>query len=65
MMIKNEKVSINTHYRGLKRNEKSQFVKEVMDRCDICYTTVFYKLSHDNWSKLEREAIEKMIQNAD
>lgn len=40
---------------------KQEFRKKVMERCDISYPTFQQKVHNDGWTKLEREAVEKII----
>lgn len=47
---------------GYKR--KQEFRKKVMERCDISYPTFQLKVHNDGWTKLEREAVEKIIEES-
>lgn len=40
---------------------KQEFRKKVMEKCDISYPTFQLKVHNDGWTKLEREAVEKII----
>lgn len=61
-------MSIFDYYKSLPGYKgKQEFRKKVMDKCDISYPTFQLKVHNDSWNKLEREAIEQIIQkdNAD
>lgn len=53
---------ISNHYRKLELKEKTEFIKRVIERTGISYPSFFRKIKHDSWSKLEREAIEQLIE---
>lgn len=46
---------------------KQEFRKKVMERCDISYPSFQLKVRNNSWTKLEREAVERIIKedNAD
>lgn len=54
---------IKVFYDGLDEANKRQFVKRVLEITDWSLPTFYYKLSHDNYSKLELEAISKLIKS--
>ena len=54
---------IKVFYDGLDEANKRQFVKRVLEITDWSLPTFYYKLSHDNYSKLELEAISKLIES--
>ena len=53
---------ISNYYLSLSGKVKSKFIQDVIELCDISYPSFFYKMRNDSWTKLEREAIEKFIQ---
>lgn len=60
---KNTKIGISDYYKTLTSyKEKTSFRNEVMEKCDIAYPTFDVKMRLDTWSKLEREAVEKIIE---
>lgn len=40
---------------------KTRFREKVMVRCGMAYPTFMSKIHRNNWTKLEREAIEEII----
>lgn len=52
---------IKEYYYSLEKKDKNSFIKKVIDKCDISYPAFMYKVRDDKWSKLEREAIERII----
>ena len=40
---------------------KATFREKVMERCGMSYPTFMSKIQRNNWTKLEREAIEEII----
>lgn len=60
---KNTIMSIFDYYKSLSGyKRKQEFRKKVMERCDISYPTFQLKVHNDSWTKLEREAVERIIQ---
>lgn len=58
-------MSILDYYKGLTGyKSKQEFRKKVMERCDISYPTFQLKVHNDTWTKLEREAVEQIIDNS-
>lgn len=58
-------MSILDYYKGLTGYKaKQEFRKKVMERCDISYPTFQQKVHNDTWTKLEREAVEQIIDNS-
>ena len=59
-------MSIFDYYKNLPGYKgKQDFRKKVMEKCDISYPTFQMKVREDSWSKLEREAVEKIIAEND
>lgn len=57
-------MSIIDYYKGLNAYKaKQEFRKKVMERCDISYPTFQQKVHGDKWTKLEREAVEQIIES--
>lgn len=57
-------IDIVKYYKSLdsRRNgEKAQFREKVQERCGMGYPCFMSKMQRDNWTKLEREAIEEII----
>ena len=57
-------VDIVKYYKSLdsRRNgEKTQCREKVQERCGMGYPCFMSKMQRDNWTKLEREAIEEII----
>lgn len=55
-------LSIFDYYKSLsKYRAKQDFRGKVMNRCDISYPSFQKKVRDDSWTKLEREAIIKLI----
>jgi hypothetical protein len=54
---------IKEFYDGLDEASKKQFVKQVLEITDWSLPTFYYKLSHNNYSKLEQEALTKLIES--
>ena len=52
---------INDYYKSLSRTDKGDFIRVIMNRIGISYNTFMYKMRHDSWSLLEREAITQHI----
>lgn len=52
---------ISNYYLSLTSKDKSKFIRDVLELCDISYPSFFTKIRKDSWTKLEREAIEKFI----
>ena len=54
---------ISNYYLSLTGKDKSKFIRDVLELCDISYPSFFTKIrkEKDSWTKLEREAIEKFI----
>jgi hypothetical protein len=56
-------MSIFDYYKSLSGYKaKQKFRSKVMDKCDISYPTFQMKVHNDGWTKLEREAVEQIIQ---
>lgn len=54
--------TIYNHYHQLTRNQKKLFIQTCCKICDFSYSTFMTKMRKGSWSKLEREAIERFIQ---
>lgn len=54
---------IKEFYEALDDANKKQFVKRVLEITDWALPTFYYKLRHNNYSKLEQEAITKIIKS--
>lgn len=54
---------IKKFYDGLDETSKKRFVKKVLDITDWSLPTFYYKLSHNNYSKLELEALNQLIES--
>lgn len=52
---------ISNYYSNLPYKEKSRFISDVIELCDISYPSFFTKMKKNSWTKLEREAIERYI----
>ncbi|WP_072531667.1 hypothetical protein [Bacteroides ilei] len=52
---------ISDYYSSLEIKQKSEFIKKVIEICGFSYPTFMTKMRKGSWSKLEREAIEKII----
>lgn len=52
---------ISNYYSSLSNKQKSQFIRDVLELCDISYPSFFTKMKKDSWTKLEREAVERYI----
>lgn len=50
------------YYTNLSRKEKTEFINQVREVTGMGHSTFFSKLNSDGFKKLEREAIEKLIQ---
>jgi len=50
------------YYNSLPRGEKTEFIKKVLLATDMAHSTFFYKLQDNSFKKLEREAIDCIIQ---
>jgi|WetSurMetagenome_2_1015567.scaffolds.fasta_scaffold47675_6 hypothetical protein len=57
------KMSIFDYYQKLSWKEKSAFMRKIIVACEISNPTIYYKLRKDSWTKLEREAVIKIIEN--
>lgn len=55
-------MAIIDYYTNLSRKEKTEFINQVREVTGMGHSTFFYKLNSDGFRKLEREAIEKLIQ---
>lgn len=54
---------ITKYYKSLKNwKEKAQFREKVMERCDMSYPCFMQRIARGKWTKLETEAIMKIIQ---
>lgn len=62
IILKVTEMVISNYYLSLSGKVKSKFIQDVIELCDISYPSFFYKMRNDSWTKLEREAIEKFIQ---
>lgn len=49
------------YYQKLSVKEKSDFIKQVQEATEMASSTFFYKIKNDSFTKLEREAIERII----
>lgn len=56
-----EKIAIFSYYKSLNTAEKKNFRIKVCDMCDIEQYTFNRKMRTDKWSKLEREAISRIL----
>lgn len=52
---------ISDYYSSLGIKQKSEFIKKVIETCGFSYPTFMTKMRKGSWSKLEREAIERII----
>lgn len=52
---------ISDYYKSLETKQKTQFIKDVIDLCDISYPSFMKKIRDEKWTKLEKEAIERFI----
>lgn len=60
--IKITSMGIFDYYKSLPGYKaKQEFRKKVMERCDISYPSFQMKVHNDSWTKLEREAVERII----
>lgn len=55
-------MAISNYYLSLSGKVKSKFIQDVIELCGISYPSFFYKMRNNSWTKLEREAIERFIQ---
>ena len=55
-------MGIFDYYSSLKRQDKSNFIAIVLERTGISYPSFMRKIREDAWTKLEREAIELIIE---
>ena len=51
-----------TYYRGLKTKQKGDLKALIITECDISGSAFHYKMENLNYSKLEIDAIEKVIE---
>lgn len=59
-------MSIFDYYKSLSGYKaKQRFRNKVMDKCDISYPTFQMKVHNNSWTKLERAAVEQIIQEGD
>ena len=56
-----EKIAIFSYYKSLNTAEKKNFRIKVCNVCDIEQYTFNRKMRTDKWSKLEREAISRIL----
>lgn len=56
-------MSISTFYNDLPRRKKSRFRERVNKVCGWSYGTFYYKLSHNNLTRLERKAVGDIIKS--
>lgn len=55
-------MEIQAYYKSLlSKAEKRKFREVVLERCGIQYPTFQSKVKNDSWTKLEREAVEQII----
>ena len=54
-------MAIIDHYNALDEQQKTKFRDDILKITGWSYTTFYYKMKNDNFSKLEKEAIEKYI----
>lgn len=55
-------MSIIDYYKSLSIKDKTKFRNLVIERCDISYPSFQLKVHQDRWTKLEREAVEAIIE---
>ena len=55
-------MNIFDYYSKLERKDKSNFIAIVLSRTGISYPSFMRKVREDSWTKLEREAIELIIE---
>ena len=55
-------MGIFNYYTRLERKEKTNFIAIVLERTGISYPSFMRKVKEDSWTKLEREAIEQIIE---
>lgn len=61
---KNYMIDIVKYYKSLatsRNGEKMQFREKVMARCHMSYPLFMTRVQRNNWTYLEREAIEEII----
>ena len=58
-------ITINDYYNSLTGAAKKQFRKDVCETCDISYVSFSVKRRNDGFSKLETEAINRLIKSKD
>lgn len=58
-------MAINDYYKQLNEEQKVVFRNKVLSLTGWSYPTFYYKMKNNNFSKLEREAIEKIINEHD
>lgn len=51
------------YYKSLRKTEKKRFRLQVMLATELAEATIHYKMRDDSFSKLEREAVEKIIKD--
>ncbi len=59
-------IDIVKYYKSLatsRNGEKMQFREKVMARCHMTYPLFLNRMQRNNWTYLEREAIEEIIRN--
>lgn len=56
-----EKITISNYYNELDRKRKREFRRSVCEACEIEQNGFYRRISTDGWTKLEREAIERII----
>lgn len=56
-----EKIAIFSYYKSLNTAEKKNFRIKVCNVCDIEQCTFNRRMRTDKWSKLEREAISRIL----
>lgn len=59
-------IDIVKYYKSLatsRNGEKMQFREKVMARCHMTYPLFMNRIQRNNWTFLEREAIEEIIRN--
>ena len=58
---KKEITDFRNFYRLLSNHKKSQFRNKVMDACGFSLATFYYKLTHENFKKLEIKCINEVM----
>lgn len=55
-------MGIYDYYIRLERKEKSSFIQKVLEITEMSYPSFMRKIKDDSWNKLQRDAIETIIE---